>query len=196
METYSATEIIKILKEKQISTFSLTDFGRLFSIKNRQTLYKKIQRLEQKKIIQKLVKGKYRFLLGLANDFQIANFLYQPSYISLETALSFYGIITGFTYQIISITTKKTRIFNLDNKEFRFSQIAANLFWGFEKKESFLMAEKEKALLDYLYFGLKGLRNLDWDEMETKEINRPKLLAYAKKFHNRKLLSIVKELKK
>lgn len=196
METYSTTGIIKILKEKQVFVFSLTDFGRLFNIKNRQTLYKKIQRLEQKKIIQKLVKGKYRFLLGSANDFQIANFLYQPSYISLETALSFYGIITGFTYQITSITTKKSQVYHIDDKEFRFSQITPNLFWGFEKKEDFLMAEKEKALLDYVYFGLKGLRNLNWEEIETKEINRPKLLAYAKKFRNHKILTAIKELKR
>ena len=54
MRTYSTTEIIKILKEKQISIFSLADFSRLFNIDNNNTLYKKIARLEKKKLIKKL----------------------------------------------------------------------------------------------------------------------------------------------
>jgi len=32
--------------------FTLSDFGRLFKIENQNTLYKKIQRLEKKKIIK------------------------------------------------------------------------------------------------------------------------------------------------
>ena len=38
METYSTAEVIKILKEKDITLFSLADFGRLFKIENENTL--------------------------------------------------------------------------------------------------------------------------------------------------------------
>ena len=107
------------LQSSQISLYTLADFAKLFNIDNPQTLYKKIARLEQKKIIQKLIKGKYRFLFHPKNDFTIANFLYQPSYISLESALSFYGIITGFAYQITSITIKKPRNIDVDQQEFK-----------------------------------------------------------------------------
>lgn len=194
METYSTADIIRALKEKQIALFSLTDFSRLFDITNQQTLYKKIQRLEEKKIIQKLIKGKYRFLLSPVDDFILANFLYQPSYISLESALSFYAILTGFPYQITSLTVKKTRTVNIDDKEFQYSQIAGSLFWGYEKKEDFLIAEKEKALLDYIYFSLKGLRDLSFEEMELSEIDKKKLAVYAKRFKNRRLMEVVKGL--
>lgn len=193
METYSATDIIRLLKDRQISLFSLTDFGRIFNIDNRQTLYKRIQRLEEKKIVQKLIKGKYRFLLNPADDFLIANFLYQPSYVSLESALSFYGIITGFSYQITSISLKKTRSLLVGGKEFYFSQIANPSFWGYEKKEDFLIAEPEKALLDYIYFGLKGLRNLNFDEMETAKIDKQKLAIYTKRFHNIRVMEFVQK---
>lgn len=185
METYSQTDIIKVLRNKRIPLFTLGDFGRLFSINNRQTLYKKIQRLEKEKIIQKLINGKYRFLFGTVNDFTLANFLYQPSYLSLESALSFHGIITGFPYQITSITIKKTRNFEIDGKDFRYSQIFPGFFWGYEKKENFLMADREKALLDYIYFGIKGLRNLSFDEFDLTGINKQKLVIYAKKFNNK-----------
>ena len=152
METYSTTDIIKILKEKNLTLFSLADFERLFRLKKRNTLYKKILRLEKKGIIQKLIKGKYRFLLNSTNDFNLANFIYQPSYVSLESALSFYGIVSGFPHRITSLTVKKSRMFIIDNKEYLYSKISSKLFWGYEKKENFLIAEKEKALIDYLYF--------------------------------------------
>lgn len=182
METMPKTVIIKTLQDSQLTVFTISDFGRLFGINNQQTLYKKIQRLEKDKIIQKLVKGKYRFLFKTIDDFTIANFLYSPSYISLESALSFYGIIAGFPYQITAVTTKKTRVFFIDNKEFQYSQINHSLFWGYGKKEDFLIADKEKALLDYIYFGLKGLRNLSFDEFDLGEIDKRKLAIYARRF--------------
>lgn len=192
METYSTTEIIKILKEKQIALFSLADFERLFKINNQQTLYKKIQRLEKNKLIQKLIKGKYLFFLNKVDDFSIANYIYQPSYISLESALSFYGIITGFPYKIFSISFKKSRSFEINQKEFQYSQMNQNLFWGYNKKEDFLIADPEKALLDYVYFNLKGLRNIDWEEIDLTGINKRKLITYAKRFYNRQLLLVVR----
>lgn len=183
METSSLTDIIKILRDKQAPLFSLADFERLLNIVKKQTLYKKIQRLKKEKIIQKLINGKYRFLFGTINDFTLANFLYQPSYVSLESALSFYGIIAGFPYQITSITIKKTREVRVDSKDFQYSQISQKFFWGYEKKENFLIADREKALLDYIYFGKKGLRNLSFDEFDLTAIDKSKLAIYAKKFN-------------
>lgn len=196
MESLSTIGVIKLLQSQKTPLFSLNDFARILGIENRRTLYKKIQRLEDKKIIQRLIKGKYRFLLSTVNDFTLANFLYRPSYISLETALSFYGIITAFPYQITSITIQKTRSFDIDGKEFKFSRISPALFWGWEKKEDFLIAEKEKALLDYLYFGLKGIRDFDLDEIDTTEIDRQKLLSFARRFNNKYLLAAAARLKK
>ncbi len=192
METYSTTDIIKIMKEREICTFSLDDFGRLLSINNQNSLYKKIQRLEKKKIIKKLIKGKYIFTYNKTSDFKIANYIYQPSYISLESALSFYGIITGFPYKITSITVKKSKTFTINQKDYLYSHIDQDLFWGYEKKEDFLIAEKEKALIDLIYFFIKGIRTFDREDLDISEINKKKLIFYAKKFHNKKILSIIK----
>jgi len=192
METYSTTDIIKIMREREMSTFSLDDFGRLLNINNQNSLYKKIQRLEKKEIIKKLIKGKYLFVFNKTDDFKIANYIYQPSYISLESALSFYGIITGFSYKITSITVKKSRSYIIDEKDYLYSHINQDLFWGYEKKEDFLIAEKEKALVDLIYFYSKGLRGFDREDLDISEINKKKLILYAKKFNNKKTLSIIK----
>ncbi len=193
MELYNLAEIIHILKEKEISLFTLDDFARIFNIKNKNTLYKKIQRLEKKKIIKKLVKGKYYFVFNRPDDFLMANFLYYPSYISLESALSFYGVITGFPYRITSISIKKAKKIIVDNKEFSYSKIKNELYWGFEKKDKFLIAEPEKALLDYLYFASKGLVNLDLDDFDLKTLNKKKLFLYVLKFKEKKMLKIIQK---
>lgn len=179
MET-SLADIIKTLKEEHISLFSLADFHRLFNISNRHTFYKKIQNLQKRGVAEKLVKGKYLFSFGQATDFEIANYLYAPSYVSLESALSFYGIITGFPYLITSITTKKPRTIRCRGKDFVYSRIVPRFYFGFEKKNGFLMAEPEKALLDYLYFGQKGLRSREFDEMDFSILDKKKLTMYAK----------------
>lgn len=193
METYSTTDIIRLLQSTPISLFTLSDFSQLFNISNQQTLYKKIARLEEKKIIQKLIKGKYQFLFQPVNDFLTANFLYQPSYVSLESALSFYGIITGFSYQITSMTIKKSKVIEIGSQEFKYSQIANRLFWGYEKQADFLLADREKALLDYIYLGIKGLRNLNFDEMDLSEIDQKKLVIYAKRFNNKLITKIIRQ---
>jgi predicted transcriptional regulator of viral defense system len=184
METSGKIEIIRRLQEEGLALFTLTDFARLFSVESRNTLYKKIQRLEKEGIIQKIIKGKYLFLFQKPNEFAIANFLYRPSYISLESALSFYGIITGFPYQITSVTTKKTKTFVFAEKEYQYTQISQSLFWGYEKKENFLLAEKEKSLLDFLYLAFKGLRNIDPKELDLAEIDRKKLGGYFQMSRN------------
>ena len=193
-ETYSATGIIKLLQAKELSLLTLNDFSKLFNIDNRQTLYKKIARLEKAQIIQKLIKGKYRFLFQPADDFTLANFIYQPSYVSLESALSFYGIITGFPYRITSISIKPTKLIEVGQKEYIYSQIEKSLFWGYTKLDNFLIAEKEKALLDYIYFGIKGLRNLSFDEMDFSEIDKNKLTGYTKKINNRRVTKVIKSI--
>ena len=192
METYSTTGAIKLLQAKGLSLLTLNDFSKLFNIDNRQTLYKKIARLEKAQIVQKLIKGKYQFLFKLADDYSLANFLYQPSYISLESALSFYGIITGFPYQVTSISVKPTKLIEVSQKEYVYSQIEKSLFWGYAKPDNFLIAEKEKALLDYIYFGIKGLRNLSFDEMDFSEINKDKLASYVSIINNQRITKIVK----
>ena len=200
METYNNLAIIKTLQSKEVSLFTLADFSRLFAIDNRNTLYKKIQRLEKNEIIKRLTKGKYLFLLKKPNQFEIANFLYQPSYISLESALSFYGVLEQFPYQITSVTTKKTKLYTFDQgPSFKYAQISEDMFWGYEKKESFLIADKEKSLLDYLYLGSKGWRILNLDKLRNQfdlsEINRKKLKNYYKMIKNPSFLKFLKRAK-
>ena len=57
----------------------------------------------------KLRNGFYILKDSNPNHYFIANKLYQPSYVSLETALSHYGVIPETVYATTSITTKASR---------------------------------------------------------------------------------------
>lgn len=184
METLKLSRIIKKLSEKKIPLFSLNELGGILAIDNRQTLYKRVDRLTKSEILQKLIKGKYYFTLHTVSDFTMANFLYQPSYISMQSALSFHSIMTGFSYQITSICIKKPKSFAINEKDFTYSRITPKFFWGWEKKEDFLMAKPEKALLDYIYFATKGLANLDWEEIDTTALDKKLLLEWANIYGN------------
>ena len=186
------TEIIKKLKQKEISLFTPSDFKRIFQIRKENTAYKILERLTQKGVLRRLIKKKYLFVFSASDDFQIANFLYPPSYISLESALSFYGIITQFPYQVTSITLKKTKVIRAMDKEFSFSHLKPELFFGYEKKEKFLIAFPEKALFDYLYFYSKGLKSFEQNDFDLKIISKKKFLSILKETGQEKLKKFLK----
>ncbi|OGG18000.1 hypothetical protein A3D78_03080 [Candidatus Gottesmanbacteria bacterium RIFCSPHIGHO2_02_FULL_39_14] len=178
----SKTYFINKLREKRIALFSLSDIKKLFGIENVNTLKHLLRRLKNAKIIKRLIKNKYLFLQSKnePGDFEIANFLVIPSYISLESALSYYGIIDQFSYHISSIILNKPRKFKVDEKTFIYSKINKGYFRDFIKMDSFLIASKEKALFDYCYFIYKGLRSLNVLDDIKVYLNMPVFLKYFK----------------
>lgn len=127
----------------------------------------------------------------------IANKLYQPSYISLEKALSHYGIIPETIYAITSITTKPTREFKTPKGIFSYQRIKKEVFNGYEPKEiegtTVFFAEPEKALADYLYFVDLKKTTLN-DRLDLKNIKKTKLLAFIKLFKRQSLLKLVEQI--
>jgi predicted transcriptional regulator of viral defense system len=82
--------------------------------------------------------------------------MYRPSYISLHSALSFYGIIPEEVVSITSVTTMKTNQFVNDFGTYTYQKVKRNLFFGYEPKllqdgRAMLFATPEKAILDLLY---------------------------------------------
>lgn len=86
----------------------------------------------------------------------IANHLYGVSYISLETALAYYGMIPERVYVIRSMTTKRAKIFETPFGSFEYKTISADYFSiGFrqeiiENQYAFLIATPTKAICDMI----------------------------------------------
>jgi Predicted transcriptional regulator len=89
-------------------------------------------------------------------EFYVANKIYRPSYISLHSALAFYGMIPESVVQITSVTSRKTASFSNAVGEFSYKTVKPDLMFGYDVKpivegHSFFLAKPEKALIDLLY---------------------------------------------
>lgn len=154
-----------------------------------------------KNYLVRLRRNRYTFSntsISSSNFYRFANKIYSPSYISLETGLSYYNLIPETVYSITSVTTRKTQ--NFDNKfgKFTYQTVRKELFWGYDVKnvglsDQFLIAEPEKLILDYLYLHQNVESNEDYFELrfnfeEFKKIyNKTKLENYTKMFENQAL---------
>lgn len=137
-------------------------------------------------------KGKPDFALYFANR------IYRPSYVSLHTALAFYGMIPEAVIQITSVTSLKTVSFTNDFGEYGYKSVKEELMFGYDLKpiadgRTFQLAKPEKALLDLLYLypfyntgqELEDLR-LDEDFLQD-DLDRKLLEEYTVKFENKAL---------
>jgi predicted transcriptional regulator of viral defense system len=82
--------------------------------------------------------------------------IYRPSYISLHSALSSYGLIPESVVQITSVTSLKTAVFRNDFGEYSYRSVREDLMFGYEPRRladdrTTAYATREKALLDLLY---------------------------------------------
>ncbi|QES88888.1 type IV toxin-antitoxin system AbiEi family antitoxin domain-containing protein [Rhizosphaericola mali] len=87
-------------------------------------------------------------------NFTIANALYGPSYISVESALSFHSIIPEQVFGITSMTTKQSKVFDNRICRFEYKHLTTPYFSFGIKQEKLredqfaLVACSEKALFD------------------------------------------------
>ncbi len=95
------------------------------------------------------------------NLFELANKIYSPSYVSLESALSYHGWIPEAVYTTTSISAKRSKEFETPVGMFSYSRIPRFNFVGVERvvegKSIFLMANPTKALIDFIYVNKVGM---------------------------------------
>ncbi|MFA5854957.1 MAG: hypothetical protein WC846_01530 [Candidatus Gracilibacteria bacterium] len=138
-----------------------------------------------------LKRGIYMFADTKSESYEVARKLYSPCYFSLEYALSFYRIMPEAVFAYTLVSTKATRHFKTPLGTFTYQQIKKEAFTGFDMET--LMADKEKALVDYFYLHSSELETSDsfWDELRLEagatKINFKKALKYAKLFKSKKL---------
>ncbi|OJI08863.1 hypothetical protein COT69_01835 [candidate division WWE3 bacterium CG09_land_8_20_14_0_10_39_24] len=171
-------QIDKILETKK-TFFSTRDVAVVLGIKNTRTLENTISGLINSGLFAQLERGKYYLKRNAPSDFAISSYLYNPSYISLESALNYYGILSQFPFEITSVTAKKTCVKKIDDKIYSYSQLKKELLTGYESKNGFLIACPEKALFDYFYFIFKSLRTENYlNEMELSQLSKNKVASY------------------
>jgi predicted transcriptional regulator of viral defense system len=183
METSDLTTPIQKIYQSKLNLFTTKTLRDILGVNMPQiTFFTTLARLTRQNVLRKLERDKYILTDSTASSFQIGNFLYTPSYISLFTALNFYGVVSQFPYEISSITTKKPVTKIIDNVAYRYVRIKQSLFWGYELSEGVLIAQPEKALLDALYLMSKGLVVVHIDELDLSNLDKKRFNLYKNKF--------------
>jgi len=187
----------RFIREKSKQIFSPLDLQRYFKV-NYDTARKFILRGINKNIYLKLKKGLYSLAETPPNNYLIANRLYEPSYISFDTALSYYGIIPETIYSITSATTKATRRFIVKGVEYTYKKLRTEFFTGYQavkyQGETVLLAEPEKALADYLYFIELKKRKFSYERLNLEKIQKSKLIIYVRLFKHQKMNNLIKNI--
>ena len=182
------------IKGKKLYIFNANDIRSLFGVSAVATSAL-LHRYKKQGFILQLKKGFYVFPDTLPPDVYVASKLYTPSYISLEFALSYHGIIPETVYEITSVTTKATRRFEALGKVFSYRKIKKIAYTGYEiqkqKGLSFNIANAEKAFVDLNYLRLmNGQKPLS--RFSKEKINPTRARKYVSLFGNKKLSGIIK----
>jgi predicted transcriptional regulator of viral defense system len=133
------------------------------------------------------------------HPFLVANRLQRASYVSLQSALAFYGLIPEIVNITVSITAGRPERLETPLGIFEFRHIKSNLLFGYQMTDlggqSALVATPEKALLDLVYLQPRGesskyvhelrLQNLDHLDLDvlkkhSKVFDSPKMRAALK----------------
>jgi predicted transcriptional regulator of viral defense system len=176
MESYNMSLLARKIFEFDSPLVHSRTLMELLEIRNRRSFFSILKRLQDDGILQRLEKDKYRILQKNVSSFQLANFLYEPSYISLETALSYWGILPQFPFEITSVTLKKTVTKSVDDIVYSYSHLSNTMYGLYTKEEEFLIATPEKSLFDQLYLVARGWRTLELDECDLSNVNKKEFL--------------------
>lgn len=162
---------------------------------------------QDKKYITRIVNRWYMFTGTPRNEsflYLVANRIYAPSYVSFESALSYYGLIPEAVYTVTSATSLKTHQFTTAIGTFSYRHLKPELMFGYKLIQSdgsvYKLALPEKLLLDYLYLNPSLQSHDDFTSIrlnitELQQLVRPDTLTeYLSLFKNRALEKRVKTL--
>lgn len=200
-------KLIQRLQKEKFFIFSLQDLLILFPEENKKTLQNQLTEWVKRRYVARLKKNLYELTEKgsqevIIPDLYVANKLYFPSYVSLETALSVYNIIPEVAFGVTSVTTNVTRVFKNNHGQFSYFSCQPKAYVGYRVREysgfKVFIAEEEKAVVDFLYFRFRDKRSPDFKEERLdkeilKGLNWKKLFNFCK-FYNRRVINMAEEL--
>ncbi len=174
--------------------FSVQEIEKIYPNWNRMNL----RNWQHKNYVLKLRNNWYSFTDKELDEYflyYVANKIYKPAYISLESALYYYGLIPEASFSISSVSTLKTESFSNSLGNFIYSNIKTECFFGYElvthDNITVKMASREKAILDFLYLrkdikSFEDVKSLRLNALLFNEkIDKKKLINYSYLFNSK-----------
>jgi predicted transcriptional regulator of viral defense system len=127
----------------------------------------------------------------------LTNVLRRRSYISLESVLVSGGVISQSPTSLLCVTLDYPQSFKANSISIVYRKISPALYWGYEEKSTrynkYLIADPEKALLDWIYLTRQEGLPTPLDEINLQFLSPAKLREYALRFP-RTVNNVVTEL--
>ncbi|MCD4772054.1 MAG: hypothetical protein K8R41_01575 [Bacteroidales bacterium] len=146
----------KKLEEFGLEIFTLNDVIKITEQK-KEVVKTTLSRLAKQNKIFRL-KAKYYSLNRIENKFQIQK-IYPETYISLHSALEYYGSTTQRFNNLDLITKNLLKNQNVENTKIHFHKVKQDLFFGYEKVQinntNVFISKIEKTIIDCTYFSSK-----------------------------------------
>jgi predicted transcriptional regulator of viral defense system len=173
-------------ESKTNAVIQVDDYARRYSL-SRRAVNAALRRQEAKGLVERVSNKIY--INKLARDFtprDLLSTLRPDSYVSLDSALSDFGVTTQVPYTLTCVSSKYVRNIKTKTIQITFRRLKRDLYWGFTRKKTrygtYNLAEPEKALLDWIYFQSVDGLPIEMDEFRIDGLDRNRLLGAAKKF--------------
>ena len=196
-----------IEKVKEFGIFSIVDVELLYPNIDKRRLFE----WKNKGYIIKIRNGWYclpEFFEESYSSWVIANLVHAPSYISLESALDYYGLIPEGVFMTTSVTTKRPLRLEMVGHNYSYSHIKKELFSGYQLlgadryKRKIMVADFERTIVDFFYFRsnyktIKEISGLRFNEPVLREnLNIDRLFHYLEEIGNIELEARVHKMLK
>ncbi len=164
---------------------------------------------QQKNYLLKVRRGYYSFNESQKKEsflYFVANKIWKPSYVSLESGLAYYSLIPEGVFTTTSITTRNTASYTTSVGNFDYKHIKPGLFFGYKLIQTsggtIKIAEPEKVILDFFYSNkiniIDEIEAVRFNQLRIKELlNMDKLAQYQKIFNStvlNKRITLFKEV--
>jgi predicted transcriptional regulator of viral defense system len=174
-------KIIRLLKKLPKKYISLPELENFLGIK-RAILKVTLTRLVKQDELQKIGRGFYCLPDAQPDLWQIALEIDPAAYLSFESALNFYGMLSQVPAVITLATPARSRKIKLLNQVAEYSHFKKDLWFGYQIAKQTKIASPEKAFLDELYFISLGKRSLPLKELDLHNLNLKLIQKWAKRF--------------
>lgn len=173
--------LIEQIKKLNKDYYTISDLAKILNL-GKASVYVAMNRLVRQGWFIRVAKGIYVLKNSSINQKTIANQIYQPSYLSFESALSEYGILNQIPYDLTFATNRMPKKMVLAGSKIEFRKLAQKYFFSYQLKEGIYIATPEKALIDQLYLTSLGCAKLDFGELNLKSLSKIKFQQILKRF--------------
>jgi predicted transcriptional regulator of viral defense system len=183
--------VSRALRSAGLELFSTRDLALAFPGRDRGLANLQLHQWARRGWIRRLKRGLFELAWpepAVLPDLYIANRLYEPSYVSLDTAMFQHGLIPDVAAQVTSVTSGTTKKFGNQHGVFTYFSVAPGAYRGYglvtvEHREV-RMAEPEKAIVDRIYAAMRRGEPFSslterWNRRRIRRLDRGRLFRYA-----------------